>query len=500
MLRPERAVLGEGDAFCFRHVLIRDAAYEGLAKADRAVLHERFADWLVAVAADRTAEYAQILGFHLAEAGRYRAEIGLSDEHTDALADRAAGWLVAAGRRAAWSGDTAAAVDLLDHAWAIAVEPERRFEVGHELAMLAVWADDLVRAGAIAAELTSLAGVSGSAVRQAMADVLRLWVGLYAPAATGSGTLVELGRVQGLAAILEAAGEWRGLAHAKLLEATVVFQQGLCDAAFKACATAVAAATRAGDRALESRLRTMNLMDVPWGPMPVEAGMALIEAEVAALDLQPVARGSASVAMSVLEAYRGNVEAARGLWQEGVDLIRTTGETYWSTNNAVDRLRIERIGGDYASAERVLREALRVAEDARGAATQPYLLAMLSEALAGQGEWEGAAASAGEALARCPADYAPHDPDWRTSRARVHLHAGEIDEARRLLSEAVALTEPMDALVEKGDIRLLLAQALRAAGDEVGACEAAERALACYEQKGATALVARVRAEWECPE
>ena len=45
-MRPDRAVLPGEDAFRFRHLLIRDAAYEALSKADRAQLHERFARWL----------------------------------------------------------------------------------------------------------------------------------------------------------------------------------------------------------------------------------------------------------------------------------------------------------------------------------------------------------------------------------------------------------------------------------------------------------------------
>jgi hypothetical protein len=51
LVRPDRAVLPGQEAFRFRHLLIRDAAYQALAKADRAELHERFARWLeVAVA------------------------------------------------------------------------------------------------------------------------------------------------------------------------------------------------------------------------------------------------------------------------------------------------------------------------------------------------------------------------------------------------------------------------------------------------------------------
>jgi predicted ATPase len=41
-----RSSLAEADAFRFRHILIRDAAYAGIAKGRRAELHERFAGWL----------------------------------------------------------------------------------------------------------------------------------------------------------------------------------------------------------------------------------------------------------------------------------------------------------------------------------------------------------------------------------------------------------------------------------------------------------------------
>ena len=46
LIRPDRSALAQGDAFRFRHMLIRDAAYERLPKAERAELHELFAGWL----------------------------------------------------------------------------------------------------------------------------------------------------------------------------------------------------------------------------------------------------------------------------------------------------------------------------------------------------------------------------------------------------------------------------------------------------------------------
>ena len=46
LIRPDRSLLSAGDAYRFRHLLIRDAAYDALSKAERAELHARFGDWL----------------------------------------------------------------------------------------------------------------------------------------------------------------------------------------------------------------------------------------------------------------------------------------------------------------------------------------------------------------------------------------------------------------------------------------------------------------------
>jgi hypothetical protein len=46
LIRPDTAQLPGEDAFRFRHLLIRDAAYNALPKARRAQLHERFASCL----------------------------------------------------------------------------------------------------------------------------------------------------------------------------------------------------------------------------------------------------------------------------------------------------------------------------------------------------------------------------------------------------------------------------------------------------------------------
>src|SRR5919202_3179266 len=116
LVEPEASTLAHEDAFRFRHVLIRDAAYEGTPKERRAELHERFAAWIADNVPDRMTEREEITGYHLEQAYRLRAELGPVGEKEDALAERAAAILAAAGRRALLRSDMPAAINLLGRA------------------------------------------------------------------------------------------------------------------------------------------------------------------------------------------------------------------------------------------------------------------------------------------------------------------------------------------------------------------------------------------------
>src|SRR5206468_4463385 len=94
LVRPDKAQLAGEDAYRFRHLLIRDAAYDALPKATRGELHERFADWLEGHSAELV-EVDEIVGYHLEQAYRYRVELGEAEE---SLGRRAAARLCAAGR------------------------------------------------------------------------------------------------------------------------------------------------------------------------------------------------------------------------------------------------------------------------------------------------------------------------------------------------------------------------------------------------------------------
>ena len=79
--------------------MIRDAAYDSLPKATRAELHERFAAWLEGRGAD-VVDVDGLVGYHLEQACRYRAELGsVDDEATRDLARVAARRLGAAENR-----------------------------------------------------------------------------------------------------------------------------------------------------------------------------------------------------------------------------------------------------------------------------------------------------------------------------------------------------------------------------------------------------------------
>jgi class 3 adenylate cyclase/tetratricopeptide (TPR) repeat protein len=91
---PRSTIIGER-AFRFKHMLIREVAYTGLTKAERAQLHARFAEWLGERAGD---ELLEIRAYHLDHATQLLAELdGVPPAN---LARETAAALEEAGRRA----------------------------------------------------------------------------------------------------------------------------------------------------------------------------------------------------------------------------------------------------------------------------------------------------------------------------------------------------------------------------------------------------------------
>ncbi len=84
----------------FRHVLIRDVAYESLPKSLRADKHVQVAGWAQERAGERSEEMAELIATHYTEALRYVRELGATETERSGVAQEALRWAKAAGERA----------------------------------------------------------------------------------------------------------------------------------------------------------------------------------------------------------------------------------------------------------------------------------------------------------------------------------------------------------------------------------------------------------------
>jgi len=128
LIRTDRSDFADDEAYRFRHLLIRDAAYASLPKRERAELHELFAGWLGRRSQAKTGEYDLIVAYHLEQAYAYRTELGHDPANARRLADRAVELLSPAGQAALERGDPHAAVNLLRRAANLASPGRRRTE------------------------------------------------------------------------------------------------------------------------------------------------------------------------------------------------------------------------------------------------------------------------------------------------------------------------------------------------------------------------------------
>ena len=157
LIEPVRSAGVPRDFFQFRHILVRDAVYGALSKARRAVLHQRFADWLLGWSESRFGQIEEIVGYHLETAHHCRRELLGSAERVEELAHRAATHLSNASRRASARQDDAAAAALLARAVALLAEsggsdPAARLEPLVELGTALVRGGETERADQVLAE------------------------------------------------------------------------------------------------------------------------------------------------------------------------------------------------------------------------------------------------------------------------------------------------------------------------------------------------------------
>jgi hypothetical protein len=98
-----------GDSFAFRHMLIREVAYQTLLRAERAHLHAAAAGWLEGRAAGREDALAELIAYHFREAATLTSATGTAQLDAVEIRRKAVGWLKRAADVAAAGAATAEA-------------------------------------------------------------------------------------------------------------------------------------------------------------------------------------------------------------------------------------------------------------------------------------------------------------------------------------------------------------------------------------------------------
>ena len=468
---------GREDAYRFRHALIRDAAYAGIAKERRAELHERFANWAANTTAGRFGELDEIVGYHYEQAFRYREQLGPLDEHVRTLAERAAEMLGAAGRRAYARDDMPAAINLLDRAVALVSEEEPAQLVLRRELSNALWSvGELARAEALLDGLIEAAEEAG--------DRHERWHGLLERSGRLSVTHPEaekelLETAERAIEIFAELGDDLGLARAwRRVSAVRRLRCHFADAS-EAAKIGLAHARSAGAAQEEARLVDELCSSLLFGPARADEAIARCEELLSESAKSRVTDANVSSSLAGLHAMRGDFEEARACVQVARRVYADLGLRFATAGLAQIAGFVESLAGDFETAEQELRGGYEILAEigAKG-----LFAAELARALVNQGRLVEAAEHVAVAEDASGGDIAPQII-WRTAKARIAVHGGD-DDAVTLAAEAVALAEETDALTMIADAQLALAEVLAAVGSDSEAHTAAERALRSYERKG----------------
>jgi class 3 adenylate cyclase/tetratricopeptide (TPR) repeat protein len=481
LIRPERAPLRGEDAYRFRHLLIRDAAYDALPKSTRADLHERFADWLTGPGSGLVEE-DPLAGYHLEQAAGYRAELGTPDPE---LARRASKLLGAAGLRASDREDAVAAENLLERALGLVTDDERDVELELELI------DVLYERGRIDDHHALVKRVVAAARRRG--DRL---VELRARLAVTRIFFVADDELEVLAneavPLLAEAGDHRALARVWLavtflnLTFKLRFAEGI-EAANRCLEHAVLAGEERLELAAMERLFAAHF----WGPTPVGEALAYAEARPELERRVPDARAS----RAVLEALVGRFTVARALFADYCAAADERGNRVSRATRASQHgLLIELLAGKPEMAIAVGLEGYEQLAEMGASGWQSTAAAFLGQASLAAGSpdeaerWSHLCEKLGDARDTF------NEIIWRWTRGVALARRGELNEGERFVRSAVEIAHGIDNLVQRGDAHTGLAMVLKLAGRENEARAELEEALRLYELKGATVLMERTRA------
>ncbi len=481
LITPDAPLFPGEDGFRFRHILIRDAAYDALPKTTRAGLHERFASWLEEHGTELV-ELDELLGYHLEIACRYRADLGTPD---DALAAAARRRLVAGGQRAIRRQDYGAALSLLERAAMLVPPDELDLALENELAEALFWsgrADDaLRRADALAERAAATGDRVGEISVRIKAGVFRL-------------NLQPQGATEELAAYihealpeLEAAGDHMALYIAYSALSEVASLRAQMDAALDAFERAVA-------HAQAGHVPTAGVGSLAayryFGSTPAPELLGWLDENEPQAARDQFLRAYRAMTVAML----GRVDEGRAILAEArADEAERGGGVLLANLLAFECVDLELWAGDPAAAAEFGAEGFRLHEEMGNRDFLSIAAGNLARALYELDQLDEADSWAGRSAELGTSDDAVKEMLWRQVRAKVLARRGEHAEAERLAREAVGIGDGTESLVGQGDAHADLAEVLFRVGKADEAAEALRQALDRYERKGHLVLARRIR-------
>jgi class 3 adenylate cyclase len=417
------------DTFRFKHVLLRDTAYDALPKEQRVDLHERFAAWLERAASELT----ELRGYHLEQAYRYRAELGPADNRAHGLARRASTLLAAAGRRAAHRADIPATINLLERAVQLLPEADPdAVALYPDLAAAIEEGGDLDRAEPLYRTAEEL-GDEATALR---ARLRRIWL----EASRGAGVAATVEPIKAVVAEAERLGDETIVAESLLRLAVLQSWLGDEERSEQLLRSSLAGAETTGDPRLRSQVIHWLGLVLLSGPTPVAAALEESRSLAQSTGIELTARTELLVVQGTLLALTGEFDLGRRLAADGRQASLELGlrVSYAATSQPASI--IELLAGDPAAAERLLREAHAILDAAGERGYQSSVSGLLALALARQKRYADAESFADESRRIGAEDDLVTQIFWRVAKAQVLAARGELVEAARLAREVTELT------------------------------------------------------------
>ena len=481
LIRPDRGALSDDDAYRFRHLLIRDAAYAALPKAVRAELHERFADWLQASLSDRLGEYEEIVAYHLEEAHRYRQELAPADPAVARLAEKAAGHLDAAAIRAGDRSDSRAAAKLLSRGLALLpVADPRRVDLSADLLDHQWHLGDIAGAEAVTRDLLDARAAGADERFEALARLIGSNIRAVADPLYRMDD--QVAACDYAEAVFRRLADQNGLVRVLLTRGDIATLQCHWRTAWECAAEARRQVSDARGRHLEVLARGAQLNALLWGPFSAREGIAQGDAEVE--DAPESERPRIEAAIMPLHAMSGSTQLAREIAQRTKESLHERGMRGSLGSVGLRAWMIEMVAGDLEAAAREAEAAIAILRGIGETGILSTLAGMLAETRVRQGLLEEAEEASRLSEETASVDDLSSQIMWRSARAQVHARRGDLESSESLARAAVEIAERTDFTYLQATALEALSVVLSLAGATTDARAALEGARERYHAKG----------------